>query len=292
MTALRSIHEAIETQWGVIARWQLLRCGLTRAVIRQWIATGRLHEIYPRTYAVGHRSLCIEGRLVAALLYGGEGAALSHGTAAWWWGLTDREPSVIDISVTRRRSPQPGLRVHHPRRIDATRHRRFLVTTVARTLLDEAASSSVNHVRYLLAEADYRRVLDWDQVETALGQGQPGSATLRAATNKHRPQLAFTRSELERAFLHLCERGKLPIPEVNVKVEGHTVDALWRAQRVIVEVDGKPGHSSAAQMERDRDRDLRLRAAGYVVLRYSWKQVQSQPDLVIRDIEAALAARR
>ena len=51
----------------------------------------------------------------------------------------------------------------------------------------------------------------------------------------------------------------------------HTVDAIWRRERLIVELDGGDGHASYGQTVRDRERDLYLRRTGYVVLRYSWR---------------------
>ena len=94
---------------------------------------------------------------------------------------------------------------------------------------------------------------------------------------------------MERVFLPLCERGDIPIPEVNVTVDGVLVDALWRDARVVVELDGNRGHRTRAQIEKDRRNDLRLRAAGYTVLRYTWDQVTEEPEVVIDDLRLALS---
>jgi hypothetical protein len=83
----RRVLQVAERQWGVIAGWQLEHCGVSRSAISRWAASGRLHRIYPRVYAVGHRAVCVEVRLLAAILYAGRGAALSHASAASWWGL-------------------------------------------------------------------------------------------------------------------------------------------------------------------------------------------------------------
>ena len=71
-------------QWGVIGRDQLRSSGMSAPAIVRWRSTGRLTERHPGVYAFGHDSIPVEGRLVAALLYAGEGAVLSHRTAAWW----------------------------------------------------------------------------------------------------------------------------------------------------------------------------------------------------------------
>ena len=93
-----------------------------------------MHTIHRGVYALGHSSVPIEGRLVAALLHAGPGALLSHQAAGWWWGLLDREPGVIDVSAPGRRRSLDGVRVHHPRVLDGTRWRRLPITTVSRTL--------------------------------------------------------------------------------------------------------------------------------------------------------------
>jgi very-short-patch-repair endonuclease len=162
------------------------------------------------------------------------------------------------------------------------------VTPVAQALLDFAATAPPKRVRYAVAQAEYHELLDLDEVGSILGRGKPGSARLRRALEHHLPQLARTRSELERAFLPLCERGGLQVPEVNVLVNGILVDAVWRKQQVIVELDGYGGHRTRAQIERDRRNDLRLRAAGYTVLRYTWGQLKEEPELVLADLKLAL----
>jgi Protein of unknown function (DUF559) len=246
--------------------------------------------IYQRVYALGHPWLPIEGRLVAALLHTGADAVLSHTTAAWWWGVVPDQPDVIDVSTLTRARSLPDLRVHHPRTLDATRYRRFPVTTVPRTLLDLASQAEPDAVRQALAEADYRRLLNPEEVKAILGQGRPGSAKLRKALDRHLPRLALTRFELERRFLALCERAGLPLPEVNARVSRMTVDALWRGERLAVELDGYEGHRSRAQTERDHRRDLQARMAGFVAIRYTWRQINDEPDRVAADLQRQLSS--
>jgi very-short-patch-repair endonuclease len=169
-------------------------------------------------------------------------------------------------------------------------HKGLLVTPVARSLLDFAAVAPLRSVRKAVAEADFLKLLDLDAIDRITGVGRPGSARLNRALSLHRPEYARTRSDLESLFLDLCRRHRLPFPEVNVRVGPHTVDALWRAERVIVEVDGGAGHSSYAQMQRDRQRELDLRRAGHSVLRYSWRQVTARRAEVAADVRRALRA--
>jgi very-short-patch-repair endonuclease len=241
---------------------------------------------------VGHRGLGVEGRLAAALFYAGPGAALSHLTAGWWWQLLPNPPTVIHISATRRLLSRPGMQLHLPRRLERTWCRRLPVTPVARTLLDIAAVLPFDQLRRAMAEAEYRRMIDLDSIPAVLKRGRPGSAALKAALERHRPELARTLSVLEERFLALCETHGIRLPEVNAEVAGMMVDALWVAERVIVELDGQAAHGTFPAVEKDRGRELALRAVGYQVLRYTWQQVTAQPELVVGDLRAALLQAR
>jgi Protein of unknown function (DUF559) len=252
-----------DRQWGVITRRQLSDCGLGRRAIQSWVERGLIHSLYPAVFAVGHRALELEGRLTAALLYAGPGAALSHLTAAAWWEIQPTYPAVIHVSSRHRRRTKPGLLIHHPRHLEVVRQRRLPVTPVPQTLLDIAGGVPFPRLRRALAEAEFRRLIDVDGLDPALRRGKPGSAALRRALNEHLPDLARTRSDL-------------------------MVDAHSPEQRVIAELDGGDGHGTRAQVHRDRSRELTLRAAGHRVLRYSWAQVNHEPAAVAADLRRAL----
>jgi len=283
---VRTAHAArvAEAQWGAIHQRQLRECGIGTDAISRWVAGGRLHPRYPRVYAYGHAALPVEGELTAALLAVGPGAVLSHATAAWWWRLIERQPRTIEISVPSRRQCPPGLKLYRRQSLDPTTHRRLPITPIIQTLLDFAAKATVEEVRYALAEGEYQRLLDVAEIPAALGRGRPGSTTLRKALNTHQPQLARTRSQLERAFIALCEHAKIPVPEFNTYLCGYLIDAMWREQRVVVELDGQDAHHTAAQLERDHQRDLVLRQNHYQTRRYTWQQITRKSTAVIADL--------
>ena len=261
---------------------------MSEASISRALAAGRLHRIHPRVYAVGHRALPIQGRLTAALLYARPGAALSHTTAGWWWGLLHERPRVIHVASQLHHRSLPEVKVHRPRNLKRVVHRGLPVTLVARTLLDLASTLPAHSLRRALAEAEFLRLFDWAEAEAALARGQPGSAALREAIRRHRPELARTRSVLEERFLTLCETFEIPMPAVNARVCGFFVDALWRDAGLVVELDGRVAHELPARISADRHRELTLRRAGYRVIRYSWEQVTRQPDRVAEDLSDAL----
>ncbi len=288
----RNVSERVariaSAQWGVIGAGQLRDCGLDKHAVGRCRAAGRLHVLEAGLYAVGHTSVPIEGRLTAALIHAGPGAALSHATAAWWWELITVPPARIEVSTPNRAGSTAAILVHRPRTLEPVRHRRLPVTPPAATLLDFAGGAGDGEVRQALSEADYRGLLDLDALHAELRRGRTGSARLRRALERHEPRLARTRSRLERFFLELCERYGLPLPEINARVGRMTVDALWPRQRLVVELDGHRGHRSRAQIDRDRRRELHLRTAGYPTIRYTEDQVVKEPALVAADLLAAL----
>jgi len=287
--AVRAVEVATR-QWGVIGRRQLLDCGLSSSKIDRWIQRHHLHPIHAGVYAVGHRRISTAGRCVAALLHAGEPTGLSHLTAAWWWGLIEREPEVIDVSSGRRARSTTGVRVHHPRKLQTARHRTLQVTPVARTLRDIAFLLPASGTRQALSEADYMRLLDLAKAERQFGRGRPGAAALRRELERFHPDRGLTRSALEDEFLTLCERYELLLPRLNVKIGRFTVDTVWLEQHLVVELDGGRAHGTAAAVAADRARDLYLRNAGFRVLRYSWAQVFHEDASVAADLRRHLAA--
>ena len=275
-------------QWGVIGRAQLLSCGLSSTGVHRWVEQGHLHPLQRGVYALGHTRIPAEGRCVAALLYAGETAVLSHLTAAWWWGLIETEPRTIELSSGRHTRSTTGVRLHRPRRLMRARHRNLPVTPVARTLRDVAFLLPAKETRRTLSEADFRRLLDLVACERQLGRGRPGAAALRRELERFDPNLGLTRSPLEDEFLDLCGQHEIRLPRINVKLGSFTVDAVWFEQHVVVELDGGRAHGTAAAVVADRARDLYLRNAGYTVLRYSWSQVFRQPGTVAADLRRHL----
>ncbi|HET6997886.1 MAG TPA: DUF559 domain-containing protein [Solirubrobacterales bacterium] len=98
-----------------------------------------------------------------------------------------------------------------------------------------------------------------------------------------------SRSDLERDFLRLCRRNRLPTPEVNVRIGRWTVDFLWREERVAVETDFYGYHRGRVAFQDDHARDLDLRRLGFVVHRFSEQQINDQPVDVAADLRDALS---
>ena len=270
---------------------QLIALGVETRETSRWVSQGYLIPRHPRVYAVGHRAPSVEADLTAAVLYAGPGAMLSHATALWWRGMIDHQPWPIEVSTPRRCQSLRGVKVHGRRDFRRVWHKNLPVTTTERAMLDFAAVAPQERVRYALANADYLKVLDLEALRAVAGPGRGGSVKLRKALERHEPKLARTRSPLERLFLPLCESYGIPLPDdVNVRIAGILVDAVWWQQRLVVELDGRDNHSSWAQIQRDRSDELRLRAAGFDVIRYGAVQIEEQPALVAGDVIRRLSS--
>ena len=222
--------------------------------------------------------------MVAALFYAGPGSALSHVTAGSWLGIVEAHPRRLHIAAAGRHRSFKDVCIHGRRDVERIFYKGLPVSPPAQTLLDIAAVVRFKDLRRALAEAEYLRLVTLDEVAAVLGRGRRGSAALRAALECHRPDLARTKSLLEEQFLLLCERHFLPRPRVNVWVAGWLVDAVWFEHKVVVELDGYGAHGTPARIEQDHRRDLALRAAGYTVLRYTWRQITQEPEAVIADL--------
>ncbi|HEU4701089.1 MAG TPA: DUF559 domain-containing protein [Conexibacter sp.] len=276
----------VEAQYGVVARRQLLALGLTASMIETGLRRGTLVSLHPGVYAAGHRQLRTEGRWLAAVLWAGSGAALSHRDAAALHGLRPCNRSRIEITTGRRlRAERPGIEVHHSAVLDAqdiTTVEGIPVTSVERTLVDLAGVVSKDSLAKALREAEYLRVVDVGKLRAIMHRTRTrhgrGHARLTAVLDEHRRRgVQLTRSVLEDRFLKLCDRHGLPRPQMNFHVEGHEVDACWPTHRLAVELDGWGRHKDRFAFQRDRTKGNAIQQAGWRLLRFTHDDVVRRP---------------
>jgi len=288
------IAELAERQFGLVSLAQLGGVGLGARAVRKRVSAGRLRRVHRGVYAVGHGVLRREGRWMAAVLACGEGAVLSHSSAAAHWDLLATAAAKIDVTATRSRTGAPGLRLHRSRFLDArdtTRHEGIPITTVPRTLLDLAATVPAQRLERALAQAERLHLYDHRAIQALLARsnGHRGTGALAHATSREDPK--WTRSDYEAWFLQLVRDAGLPEPMVNSSLAAPDhprleVDFCWPAHRLIVETDGWDTHRTRAAFEADRARDAALLAAGYKVLRFTWR---TEPATIQRRLRALLA---
>ena len=230
-----------------------------------------------------------------AAVLAGPGVVLSHRSAAAMWGLTAGAPGRVEVSAPTRRRPA-GVDVHRTRlhEDEVTELENIPLTTASRTLLDLAAVLPRNRLERALREAEVRRLGDAASLAVLLERHprRRGTAALRSILASGRVADGVTRSELEERFLVFLDANALPRPQLNVHLEVHgrllECDCVWRARRLVVELDGHAAHSPRTAFERDRARDRALHAAGWRVLRITWRQLHREADAVAADLGVLL----
>lgn len=288
-TADTALAEMAARQHGVVAAAQLHEVGIDKSRVTRMVRAGRLHRLHRGVYAVGHVAASVEQKWMAAVLACGEGAVLSHGSAAALWGLLRPMEGPVDVTVPTRngRGRRRGIRIHRCASLTAaddgafssryvrgtrpapsvTRRNGIPVTSVPRTLAD---------LRGAVAPRLHRRAVRQAEIAGfALGPQIQGDRT---------------RSDVERDFLRLCRRYGLPVPEVNMRIGRWTVDFVWRDRRLAVETDSFHYHRGSVAFEDDHQRDLDLRARGFDVRHFTERQLYERPAQVAEDLREALGA--
>src|SRR5690242_12712814 len=144
-------------QHGVVARRQLLAIGLSRNAIDHRVVTGRLHPAHRGVYLVGHPKPAPFAPEMAAVLAYGDGAVISHQSAAAIWRIRSQPEGPIHVTLpSRSNRSRPGIRAHFTRTLvpsDVRNHRGIPLTAPIRTLIDLAAVLSSNELGRAYEEA-------------------------------------------------------------------------------------------------------------------------------------------
>ncbi len=164
-----------------------------------------------------------------------------------------RRPEVTAPHDRRR----PGIRGHRTEtltRSDIRRHHNIRVTSPSRTILD---------IQSRLTDRQLVRAVNELRLQNHLRPAELTRLVNRSIRigNLVDPQQAPTRSEMEDDFLAFAQKYGLPRPQLNAKLFGHEVDALFVAEKVIVETRQLDQPQGAPQLRvRSRARRRRRRA--------------------------------
>jgi very-short-patch-repair endonuclease len=227
---------------------------------------------------------------MAAVLACGPDALLSHNAAAALWDLRGVPSGPIDVTAPGKRR-HAGIRSHtscHPPQLIRATVDAIPVTTLERTILDQARALSAQRLRTTLEQLQYRGVLHPERFTRHAGHR--GSAAVRGALATLTDDSPWTQSELERRFLELIRSAHLPEPQVNVTVAGHVVDFCWPEQRLIVEVDGYAWHSGRRRFEADREKDVQLTLARYRVIRITYTRILHDAARLLTELRGLIGS--
>jgi len=272
---------------------QLVACGLENDAVTYRLKAGRLHLVFRGVLSMGCGELPPLARELGALLACGKGSFISHGSAAFVWGLRQEAPAKVEVTVVGRCcGSRNGMRVHRICEIDRRelrRHEGLWLSSPARVCL-EVAATSPSDVPDLIDACLGNRLLNRQDIEAVVRchRGHRGVARL-VATLGDESAMTITRSRAEKAMLRLIRKARLPVPEVNVRLGPYRPDFLWREQRLIVELDSYGYHGGPKAFQNDREKDLFYRDAGFDVLRFTRAHVVYEPALVLVRLARALA---
>lgn len=229
---------------------------------------------------------------MAAVLAGGNGAALSHRSAAALWEIGE-EAAWIDISVRRRcELRSPGIRFRGRPSLAPDRlvlRDDIPVTAPAQTLVDLATELDSVALERTVNDADKRNLIDPEALREDLTRfgGEPGVRPLRHLLDKLFFRLSD--SDLEIYFRRIVKTAKLPIPLTKQRVNKFEVDFFWPALGLVVETDGLRYHRTPTAQLRDARRDRAHVMAGMTPLRFTHYEVRYEPSRVRAELVKTIA---
>jgi very-short-patch-repair endonuclease len=285
----RRAWELAGRQRGVVTRQQLLALGFGKRSIEHRVERRRLHLVAHGVYAVGWPRMTPKRRWMAAVLACGEGALLSHRSAAALWEIGTERCGVVDVSVTRRcELKRPGLRIRgRPslRAEDIVVRDGIPVTAVVRTLIDLATELGALALERSINEADKYDLIDPEALRAALDDcaGERGVRPLRALLDKRTFRLSD--SDLEILFRPIATEAGLPLPLTKQVVNGWQVDFFFPDLGLVIETDGLRYHRTPSSQTRDVRRDRAHILAGMTALRFTHYEIKYESSRVRSELQ-------
>ena len=296
------LRELAERQHGVVGRAQARAAGASREALRNRVAAGSWVALTPRVLRLAGRPPSFAQRCMVAALDAGQGAVISHTTAACLWELPGFGPGPVHVSRLRAMSGRPTAvaTLHQPRYLPAnhlTVSDGIPVTSVARTLFDLSGCLHPLRSERALDNALSRKLVGLEVMRAVaielLEHGRSGSALMRQLLSDRGAGYIPPASGLEARALALLVEAGLELPDRQVDVGGECwvgrVDYLFRSCPLVLEIDSDRHHTSKLDAEADARRDEALRAAGYRILRITEHQLWNRPHEVVALVRAALS---
>ena len=281
-----TFRNQVRRQYGVVSRSQALAAGLTVDVIKFRVKSNRWRQLHPGVYATFTGTPSRGAQLWAAILAAGQGAVLSHETAAELHRLNDNPSGLIHVTVPwqRRIAPPFGVRLHRSKRaVEAVLGQSNPPRTrVEETVLDlTQTASTFDDACGWVTRAIARDLTDEGRLRVAMRQ----RPKLRWRSELHELIAAAAsgdHSVLEYRYERDVERAHgLPEPVRQAPFTGPDGrrgrrDRLYRGYGVVVELDGQLGHGPEDRW-REKDRDNAAAVDRQQTLRYGWEHVRWHP---------------
>ena len=300
-TALAAALAIADRQYGLITWQQALSAGISPHVLKRLVSAGHWVRVADGLYRINGVRECWRGRLKGLCLRAGDGAAISHRSAAAVWGLEGFEPpGTVDLTVPRNSQPRfKGVRIHR-RDLNRTAVRDGIpVTPIPETILDLCAVSRDRTIPLrALDDVRRRKLVSSFELERCLaehsGPGQRGSPLIRELLQRRLgrtpPGTVFAAEVLD-----LLVAAGLPEPEAEVWVtiggRRYRIDLAYRRPKIAIECLAKIGHLNEKAFEEDPVRNNHFAIDGWLQLWVTYRRKEEAPDRVIADVADALACR-
>jgi hypothetical protein len=298
------VAELASVQHGLVSRAQAVELGLSGRQIRYRVESGLWGRVHAGVFRVRGAPQVREQALLAACLAIGPETAVSHRAAAVTFGLLNYRKAPIEVTTTRRRSPEvEGVTVHRLADLQArwvTNVDFVPVTTVARTLVDLGSVTHPRTVEAALDRALGRRITAARDVRDALvavaRKGRHGVGVLRPMIDVRLQGDAPAGVSEARMSTLLRDAGLAHAVAEHTVVDEHggfiaVVDFAFPDRRLAVEVDGYEFHSSPKAVAHRNVRDRQLLDAEWRPLHFTWTEVDRDPSGVGSEIRRQLRAR-
>lgn len=280
------VNTLAAAQCGVLSRAQALESGLSSAAIGRRLSSGQWIRVLPGTYRLASAPRSWNQWLLAAWLWAGESAVVSHRAAAALLGLAGISCTFAELWVPGAlKSPSRAIRLHTTQdlpRTDFYKSGPLLVTTATRTLIDLGAIIDSHLLEAALEDALHRGLVSVPRLEKRLhqmaGPGRRGPGALQKVL-KSRASGGPAESRLEVKALQALRDSGIPLPQRQYRIQingaDHRLDLAYPELKIAIELDGVKHHLTRTGWDGDRAKNNRLNLSGWTVIRATWGEVQA-----------------
>lgn len=289
-------------QRGVFTLAQAERCGVPASTVRGRAGRGVYELLHPGVYGVAGAGDTWRRQVMAAVVSATEPAAASHRTAAYLWGMMDRSPQQIEVvSPRHQRVKRLAFVVHESKDIrtsDIVLIDQIPVTSAVRTVVDLGASAHLGVVARCLDSGLRTGLYSLSDVEEFVRRvakrGRVGVGVIRPLIEERKLWKGITESPLEDKFRSVVATSPLPMPDAQIVVSRPSGEFVGRYDfgyprcMAIFELDSEGWHMDPVSFQRDREKQNMAQVLGWTVYRFTWRQLNDDPQSVIAVLASVL----
>lgn len=295
MKDIHVLHEAAEGRHGIVIRREAVEAGFSRHAVSHRLSTRQWEPARRGVYRVAGSVPTWEQQMAALLAAAGLGAVASHRSAAALLRVPGFPRDLLEVTVPRDRRHRrpPGAVVRRSRALPphhVTVVEGLPATRLAQTLVDLAAVVHPARVERAVENALSAGLVTSTGLQAVVDElgsrGRKGIVLLRRIVSDRDDGQPAPESALVVGFVSVLRRAgpRVPVRQLAAgERQGWTgrADFAFPGARLLIELDGRRYHSAKADLEADRERDNRLVASGWRVLRVTWRQLVDHPDRIV-----------